>query len=133
VPNSALDRYCGAASLPDASPVPGSSNMADAFGANVGVATEGVLLCLVVGRVASPEHAVASVGGDVLVRIPDGRRVLATASYSGLVALQRHPDVALAGPVSIDRDRFGRFAQLVGLDAPDQDEDIDNPDAAARR
>lgn len=131
MPRSTLDRYCGEADIPDTvASGPGSSRIAEAFGANVGMATDGALLCLVVGRTGSPEPAVASVGGTVLLRIPDGRRVLATASYAALTALQRRPDVALAGPVSIDRDRFGHFAQLVGLDTPGGDEDTHNPDAA---
>jgi hypothetical protein len=107
--------------------------MAEAFGARIGVAADGVLLCLVVGRAGSPEQAVASVGGTVVLRIPDGRRALATAPYSGLTALQRHPDVAVAGPVSIDPERFGRFAELVGLDAAASGDEANTLDAAARR
>ncbi|MGH3072291.1 MAG: hypothetical protein ACRDNB_08490 [Gaiellaceae bacterium] len=103
------DRYCG-------TPPVGSSATARAFGANVEVAADGRSLFLVVGWVGPPDVAIRSVGGQVVTRLPDRRRVLAVAAFDAYTALSRHPDVALAGPVSIDAERFGRFAQLVGLD-----------------
>lgn len=57
-----------------------------------------------------------AVGGQVITRLPDARRVLAIAPLEAYSALSRHPEIALAGPVSIDPQRFGAFAQLVGLD-----------------
>ena len=39
-------------------------------------------------------------------------------AYSGL---SKHPAVALAGPVTIDPERFGSFAKLIGLDAQPQE------------
>ncbi len=83
---------------------------------------EGQSLFFVVGRTGPPDLAVRAVGGQVLTRLPDQRRVLAVAALDAYTALSRHPEVALAGPVSIDAERFGRFAQLVGLDAASPDE-----------
>jgi hypothetical protein len=40
-------------------------------------------------------------------------------SWDGLRAVQRDAAVAVAGPVSIDQERFARFAALAGLDAGD--------------
>jgi hypothetical protein len=103
------DRYCG-------TPPVGSSDTARAFGANVAVSTEGQSLFFVVGWTAPPDVPVRAAGGQVVTRLPDPRRVLAVAPLEAYSALSRHPDIALAGPVSIDPERFGRFAQLVGLD-----------------
>jgi len=103
------DRYCG-------TPPVGSSATSRAFGANVSVATEGQSLFLVVGWTAPPDLAVRAAGGQVVTRLPDPRRVLAVAPLEAYSALSRHPEIALAGPVSIDPERFGSFARLVGLD-----------------
>lgn len=93
----------------------GSSAASRAFGASVSVSAEGRSLFFVVGRSGPPDIAVRAVGGQVLTRLSD-RRVLAVAALKTHTALSRHPEVALAGPVHIDAERFGRFAQLVGLD-----------------
>ena len=105
------DRYCGSTS-----PV-GASATSRAFGANVAVHTEGQSLFFVIGWTGAPDLAVRAAGGQVVTRLPDPRRVLAVAPLESYSALSRHPEVALAGPISIDAERFGRFAQLVGLDA----------------
>lgn len=104
------DRYCGA------EPV-GSSATSRAFGANVSVAAEGQSLFFVVGWAGPPDLAVRSVGGQVVTHLPDRRRVLAVAPLEAYAALGRHPEIALAGPVSIDPARFGAFARTIGLDA----------------
>ncbi|MFN2418826.1 MAG: hypothetical protein ABR593_07880 [Candidatus Limnocylindria bacterium] len=85
---------------------------------SVSVATQGQSLFLVVGRSGPPDLAIRAVGGQVLTRLPGQRRVLAVAALDAYPALSRHPEIALAGPVSIDAERFGRFAQLIGLDEP---------------
>lgn len=103
------DRYCG-------NPPVGSSATSRAFGASVAVATEGQSLFFVVGWSAPPDVPVRSAGGHVVTRLPDPRRVLAVAPLEAYSELSRHPEIALAGPVSIDPERFGRFAQFVGLD-----------------
>jgi hypothetical protein len=110
------DRYCGSGSSVGGSPV-GESATSRAFGANVSVATGGQSLFFVVGWTGSPDHAVRSVGGQVVTRLPDPRRVLAVAPLESYAALSRHHEIALAGPISIDPERFGAFARLVGLDA----------------
>jgi hypothetical protein len=104
------DRYCGTATV-------GSSETSRAFGANVSVLTQGQSLFFVVGWTGAPDLAVHSVGGQVVTRLPDPRRVLALAPLEAYSALSGHRDVALAGAVAIDPERFGRFAQLAGLDS----------------
>jgi hypothetical protein len=41
-------------------------------------------------------------------------------SWEGLKAVQRDAAVTVAGPVSIDPERFARFAALTGLDAGEE-------------
>jgi hypothetical protein len=97
----------------------GQSPTAAAFGATVELGAGRGGLCLVVGRDASPTASVASVQGRLVTRLPGDRRVLAMLSWEALQTLQHDPAVALAGPVSIDPQRFARFAALAGLDAGD--------------
>lgn len=82
---------------------------------------EGRSLFFVLGRDGAPDAAVRAAGGQVVIRLPDQRRVLAVAPVDAYEGLSRHPAVELAGPVSIDAERFGRFATLVGLDASPQE------------
>jgi hypothetical protein len=95
---------------------PGSSAMADAFGASISVPVSGRSLFFVIGRAVAPDAIVASVGGSVVTHLPDRRRVLAIAPLEALESLRSHPELALAGPVGIDPGRFGAFARLIGLD-----------------
>jgi hypothetical protein len=108
------DRYCG---LPPA----GSSDTARTFGAEVSLGVEGRSLFFVLGRGGPPDAAVRAAGGQVVTRLTDPRRVLAVAPLEAYAGLSKHPAVALAGPVSIDAQRFGSFAKLVGLDASPQE------------
>lgn len=110
MPSEETDRYCG-------NPPAGSSTTARTFGAEVSLGMEGRSLFFVLGRVGPPDAAVRAAGGQVVTRLPDPRRVLAVAPLDAYAGLSRHPAVALAGPVSIDANRFGSFAKLVGLDA----------------
>jgi hypothetical protein len=82
---------------------------------------EGRSLFFVLGRDGPPDAAVRASGGQVVTRLPDPRRVLAIAPLDGYKSLSRHPAILLAGPVSIDAERFGSFAKLVGLDASPQE------------
>jgi len=72
-------------------------------------------LFFVIGRLGSPGEAIAALGGEVVTRLPDPRRVLAVLPQSAYLSLWRHPTIALAGPVTIDRERFERFARLAGI------------------
>ena len=108
------DRYRG---LPPA----GSSATARTFGAEVSLGMEGRSLFFVLGRGGPPDAAVRAIGGQIVTRLPDPRRVLAIAPLDAYAGLSRHPAVALAGPVSIDAARFSSFAKLVGLDAAPQE------------
>lgn len=94
----------------------GVSAMADAFGATVRVPVSGRSLFFVVGHAGAPDAAIHAVGGRVVVRLPDVRRVLAIAPLAAHDQLRRHPDLALAGAVSVDAQRFGAFAQMIGLE-----------------
>ncbi|MGH3129402.1 MAG: hypothetical protein ACRDNX_01150 [Gaiellaceae bacterium] len=77
---------------------------------------QGRSLFFVLGRTGSPEVAVRGAGGTVVTHLPDPRRVLALLPFDAFPGLQRHPEVALAGPVGIDPQRFAGFARLIGLD-----------------
>ena len=94
-----------------------ASAVARGFGATIAVARpDGRGLYLVVGNNQSPEAAIVAAGGQVLVRIPGGVRVLAALPVAAQGLVQRHPSVALAGPVTIDPARFASFAALARLD-----------------
>jgi hypothetical protein len=94
----------------------GASTTAAAFGANVTLPMEGSSLFFVVGRAGPPDAIVNGFNGRVVTRLPDGHRVLAVLPLAAYTGLLEHRDVAAAGPVSVDRERFHRFAQLIGLD-----------------
>jgi hypothetical protein len=114
VPPLKTDRYCGV-------PPTGSSDTARTFGAEVSLGMEGRSLFFVLGRGGPPDAAVRQLGGQIVTRLPDPRRVLAVAPLEAYSGLSKHPAVALAGPVSIDAARFTSFAKLVGLDAAPQE------------
>lgn len=94
----------------------GLSSTARAFGARVTLPLEGRCLFLVVGRDGPPDAIVRSAGGTVVARLADSRRVLAILSLADGTGLRGHPGLELAGPVSIDAERFARFTELIGLD-----------------
>jgi hypothetical protein len=104
----APDRSCGKPS--------GLSTTARAFGARVTLPLEGRSLFFVVGRDGAPDAIVRAAGGIVVARLPDSRRVLAILSLADGTGLRGHPGLELAGPVSIDAERFARFTELIGLD-----------------
>jgi hypothetical protein len=94
----------------------GLSSTARAFGARVTLPIEGRSLFFVVGREGAPDAIVRAAGGVVVARLPDARRALAVLSLADGTALRGHPGLELAGPVSIDAERFARFTELIGLD-----------------
>jgi hypothetical protein len=104
----ASDRYSGDPN--------GLSSTARAFGARVTLPIEGRSLFFVVGRGEAPDAIVRAAGGVVVARLPDPRRVLAVLSLAAGTGLRGHPGLELAGPVSIDAERFARFTELIGLD-----------------
>ncbi len=71
-----------------------------------------------IGRDGPPDAIVASIGGTVVTRLQDRRRVLAVAPLAAHAALRQNRGLELAGPVSIDPERFERFTRLVGLNDP---------------
>lgn len=95
----------------------GDSALARSFGATVAINNQHQGLYLVIGYQQAPVHAVREAQGQVVLLIPERRSLLAV--LPGATAhsiLQRHPDVALAGPVTIDPTRFASFVRLAGLD-----------------
>jgi hypothetical protein len=104
----APDRSCGKPS--------GLSTTARDFGARVTLPFEGRSLFFVVGRGEAPDAIVRAAGGTVVAHLPDARRVVAVLSMAAGMGLRGHPGLELAGPVSIDAERFARFMELIGLD-----------------
>lgn len=98
----------------DSAPTP----TARAFDAGVSVADQGVALFYVVALHNTPDAAVRSAGGEVFARLPDPRQALALAPLASHSQLRDHADLRLAGPVSIDPQRFQRFTELAGIGAP---------------
>jgi len=94
---------------------PGSSRTAQSFGAQISLAQSGKSLFYVVARAGTPDAAVRSVGGEVMTRLVGPRQALALAPLAAQADLRNHPELELAGPVAVDRERFERFARLVGL------------------
>lgn len=107
----------GRAGVPAGGDASGAGAMSRAFGADVTVDRPPRGLYLVIGRQRLPDGPVRAAGGEVVVRLPERATVLAVLPVDAHAAVQRHPDVALAGPVTIDPDRFARFAAFAGLDA----------------
>lgn len=102
----------------------GDSAMAQTFGATVDVDAGDRGLYFVVGRNGSPETpdvAVRGVGGEVVLRLPRARKLLAVLPVAAEHYVQRHDAVALAGRVTIDPQRFQSFVELISLDASADD------------
>jgi hypothetical protein len=97
----------------------GISPTAEAFGAEVSTPERERSLFFVIGRDGPPDATVRSVGGTVVTHLQDRRRVLAVAPLAAHAALRQSRELLLAGPISIDPQRFARFARLIGLnDSP---------------
>ncbi len=96
---------------------PGSSATSAAFGATVEIAGGDQGLYYVVGRDTAFVPALAEMGARIVV-VLDDLHVLAVAGISGFFGLIRDPRVRLAGPVTLDMDRFSRVLGLAGGDPP---------------
>lgn len=94
----------------------GSSPTAVAFDADVAVTMEGRSLFFIVGRDGPPDRVVQAYGGQIAARLADPKHVLAVAPLAAHSALRSDRALIHAGPVSLDPERFGRFAQIMGLD-----------------
>jgi hypothetical protein len=95
----------------------GLSNLSDtarAFGAEISLG-DGEVLFYVVARTGEPDAAVRSAGGKVVSRLHSRAQALALAPLAAHTQLRHHPELALAGPVTIDPTRFSRFTSLIGL------------------
>jgi hypothetical protein len=89
--------------------------MAEAFEAKIDTREDGNALFYVVARTGAPDAAVRSVGGEVVSRLASSREALALAPLSAHSTLRSHPDLELAGPVTVDAERFQRFVSLIGM------------------
>jgi L-ascorbate metabolism protein UlaG (beta-lactamase superfamily) len=89
--------------------------MSAAFDAEISNSEKGLSLFFVVAREGTPDAAVLSVGGSVVTRLIDPRRALAVAPLAAHAQLRDHFQLQLAGPVSVDPQRFQHFAELIGL------------------
>jgi hypothetical protein len=92
----------------------GSSATAKTFDANISIADQEQSLFYVVARAGTPDAAVRSVGGEVVSRLTV-RKALALAPLALYSTLRNHPDLQLAGPITIDPERFARFTRLLGV------------------
>jgi hypothetical protein len=109
-----------------------SSEVAKSFGAAVTVPEQRVSgLFLVVATRTSPAGLVTGLGGRVVVRLPDPRKVLALLTIALSSALRNDPAIELVGQVDVDEERFSRFARLVGLDQPAERTDPLIPSSSA--
>jgi hypothetical protein len=91
-----------------------SSATAKSFGAQISLADHGQALFYVVARAGSPDAALRSVGGEVMSRLSPSQ-ALGLAPLSAHADLRHHPDLELAGPITIDPQRFERFTRLIGV------------------
>ena len=93
------------------------SQTADAFGASVSMRQDtSAGLYLVIGTPSVPT-IVRSNQGRVVTTLGDGR-YLAVMTLEASSATQRHHEVRLCGPVTVDAQRFNAFLNAVGVQAP---------------
>ncbi len=91
------------------------SNIARAFGAQIRVTPPDTGLFLVEGRTRPPGQIIAEFGGQIVLVIPGGNRILALLPGAAYPALLSHRDLRHIGPVSIDQERFAHFMEQSGL------------------
>jgi hypothetical protein len=100
---------------------PGPTSTAEAFEAEISTSDQGRSLFFIASRTGTtPDAAVSAVGGTIVTRLHDVRRVLAIAPLAAHAQLRTHRDLELAGPVSVEPQRFERFARLIGLGQAEQ-------------
>lgn len=87
-----------------------------AFGAKIDIVQVDNGLYLVTGRSVKPFVLVKAVGGQVLYAIPNSFSVLAILPARAFLSIRKHRDVAHAGPVTVDGERFNRFVTLIGAE-----------------
>jgi hypothetical protein len=101
----------------------GDSPTAKAFGAQIQAALPERGLYLVIGHDASVTGLVQGTGGQVIVTFPNTFKLLAILPISTFFTLRQHRLIVMVGPVSIDPQRFARFAAIAGLDTNGSDND----------
>lgn len=85
--------------------------MSDSFSANVSVAEPPQSLFFVSGRGAAPDPSIRAIGAKVLTRL-SGHSVLAIGPFAQMRTLASHPEIATAGPINIDNERFAAFTAI---------------------
>lgn len=94
-------------------PATGCDNAtARGFGATIEMTRGSLALCLV-ATTGSPLPAINAVGAKVLAALSP-TRVIAVVDMTRFGQLQRRPDILMAGPISVDPQRFARFQQILG-------------------
>ena len=96
----------------------GVSGLADCFDAGVSVGAAGAALFYVIAHRDTPDAAVHSVGGEVFARRAHPPQPRVVAPHAAHAQLRDHRDLRLAGPVTVDPQRFRHFTELVGAAAP---------------
>ncbi len=94
-----------------------NETVAEAFGATVRVSASDRGLFLVIGRDRSPARLVSALGGRVVYQTPNERALLAAMPAAVFMALRHHRDIAHAGPVTIEPERFKQFIALARLNS----------------
>lgn len=91
----------------------GSDQFADGFGANVSTKSGGRGMCMIIAH-RSPVAAINAAGGTLVTLLPN-HRAIAIVDLRNLPLLQHHEDVRVAGPISVDPQRFAAFQRLAGV------------------
>lgn len=102
--------------MPPAPANPGESAISRAFGAEIRTELHGAGTFLVAGREVDPAGLVRGAGGQVLLAL-DERRLLAVLPVQAGLALGRHPQIALCGPVSVDFERLQAVLGQIPVEA----------------
>ena len=77
------------------------------FGASVRISAPDTGMFLVIGRTVSPQKAVLSLGGEIVMVLSD-RTLLVTLTFSDYVSLKASPEISRIGPITVDIERFNR-------------------------
>ncbi len=93
---------------------PGLNRTAEAFGATVNIARDGISLFYVVGRTDATVGLVHAAGGQVVIDFGDRRRLVAMMTVLQGSALGRSRDIAMCGAVNLDPARFQHVTRLLG-------------------
>ncbi len=109
-------------------PSSGHSPTARAFGAEISTSETAPTLFYVVAHQGTPDAAVGAAGGRIVSRLLSERQALALAPLAAHASLRDHRDLALAGPVMIDAERFNRFGRMIANAARERQRTASQPE-----